>query len=100
MNGVPTENLNEVQVYSDTMCVVDVNYAEDIVTIADFNGFEFQFEGCEDWLEGDLCSVTMCDNGTEKIFDDVILGTRYSGWVEQWGFDIESNQYLYYFDFD
>lgn len=99
-NGVSADNLENVKVYSDTMCVVNVDYETDIVTIADFNGFEFEFEGCEDWFEGDLCSVTMCDNGTPIIFDDIILDTRYSGWVYEWGYDHETKGSLYYFDFD
>ena len=95
----PTE-IENVGFYPTTMVVVNVDYETDLVTIATFSGMEYQFEGCEDWFEGDVCSVLMCDNGTEKIFDDVIVSTRYSGWVESWGYDHESGEPLYYFDFD
>lgn len=99
-NGIASENLETVKIYSNTMCVVEVDYQADEVTIADFNGAEFKFTECGDWLEGDLCSVTMCDNGTDEIYDDIILDTRYSGWTELWGFDIITNEYLYCFYYD
>ena len=45
----------------------------------DNNGFVWQFYGVEDWEEGDICSVIMNHNGTETIFDDIIITTRYGG---------------------
>lgn len=98
ISGVSASNVDNVGVYADTMVVTEVDYEGDVVTIADFNGFEWQFEGCEDWIEGDVCSVLMCDNGTEVIFDDVILSTTYSGWVNEWGW--EDGCPLYTFDFE
>lgn len=98
ISGVSTNNVDNVGVYADTMVVTEVDYEEDVVTIANFNGFEWQFEGCEDWIEGDVCSVLMCDNGTENIFDDVILSTTYAGWVNEWGYD--NGEPLYIFDFE
>lgn len=70
-------------IYSTTTMVTNVDYDTDIVTIQTFSGIEYQFEGCEDWYEGDICTVTMYDNGTpDTIYDDEILQTRYSGWID------------------
>lgn len=56
-----------------------INVENDIVTLEDNNGFTWEFEGAEDWIVGDICTCIMNDNGTEKIFDDVIVQTRYDG---------------------
>lgn len=68
-------------VYPMTAKVVEVNYDEDTVTVETFTGFLFSFEGCEDWAEGDCASLIMDDNGTEKIFDDMIVMAQYGGWT-------------------
>ena len=68
-------------VYPMTAEVVEVNYDEDTVTVETFTGFLFSFEGCEDWAEGDCASLIMDDNGTEKIFDDMIVMAQYGGWT-------------------
>lgn len=67
--------------YAKSAVVTEVNYSADVVTCEDFNGFLWQFEGCEDWLEGDIASMVMFDNGTTSIYDDVILSALYTGWV-------------------
>lgn len=51
-------------VYSIITMVTYVDYDTDVVTIKTFSGIEYQFEGCEDW------------------YDDEILQTRYSGWID------------------
>lgn len=69
--------------YAKSTVVVEVNEDDDIVVVEDFNGFLWEFEGCEDWVVGDICSMVMHNNGTsETIFDDVILDVRYDGWVD------------------
>ena len=57
--------------------VTDVDYKADTVTVTDHNGNEWQFSGCEDWMIGDGCAVVMDDKGTEIIYDDEIVNTRY-----------------------
>jgi len=69
------------EVYPLTAKVTEVNYADDLVTVETFTGFLFSFEGCEDWAEGDCASLIMDDNGTEKIFDDMIIMAQYGGWT-------------------
>lgn len=61
--------------------ITALDYETDTVTVNDGAGFEWQFEGCEDWSVGDLVSMMMYDNGTPKsIFDDVIVLAFWSGW--------------------
>lgn len=68
--------------YPQTFVVGGVDYDTDIVTIVDSNNNEFEFFGCEDWQEGDIVSAIMNDNGTPNdITDDIIVKTKYSGWV-------------------
>ena len=66
-------------IYPLTTIVTEINPEIDVVSITDNNGFVWQFYGVEDWEEGDICSVIMNDNGTENIFDDIIVTTRYGG---------------------
>jgi hypothetical protein len=66
-------------IYPTTMVVTNVNYSTDVVTIETATGFTYQFEGVEDYTEGDLVSCIMYNNKTTNITDDVILSVRYSG---------------------
>lgn len=69
--------------YAKSTVVVEINEDDDIVVVEDFNGFLWEFEGCEDWVVGDICAMVMDNNGTpETIFDDIILNTTYCGWVK------------------
>ena len=61
--------------------VVEINRENGKVVVEDFNGNLWAFEGCEDWMEGDICAMIMSDEGTpETIYDDVIIQARYCGW--------------------
>lgn len=68
------------EIYPETARVVDLNYADDIVTVENFNGFQYTFEGCEDFCLGDGVSLIMDDNDTPKIYDDIIIVAYYCGW--------------------
>lgn len=81
---MPKETEIVINEYPMTTVVTNVNYTTDIVTIQDFNGFEWQFSGCEDWTKGDICSCIMSDNGTPLIFDDEIITVKYDGWFSGW----------------
>ena len=62
--------------------VVEVNRENGEVVVEDFNGNLWAFEGCEDWLEGDICAMIMSDEATpDTIYDDVIIQARYCGWA-------------------
>ena len=67
----------EINVYPLLTTVIEVDRDKDLVTVEDNNGFIWQFEGTDDWEEGDLCNCLMDSQGTEKIFDDEIMMTRY-----------------------
>lgn len=67
----------ETKVYPLLTTVTGVDRDKDLVTVEDNNGFIWQFEGADDWEEGDLCNCLMDSRGTEKIFDDEIIMTRY-----------------------
>lgn len=69
------------EIYPKTAKVIEVNEAEDLVTIETCTGITYTFEGCEDWAEGDGVSLIMDDNGTESILDDCILMAEYTGWT-------------------
>ena len=85
--------------YPATMVVIEVDYENDNVVMADFTDNCWNFKGCEDWSVGDICSVLMCDNGTESIYDDFICETKYSGYVSTWGNrNFEEPQNFYNFD--
>lgn len=70
--------------YALTTKVVELDEENDVVICKDFNGNLWEFYGCEDWAIGDIASLLMSDEGTEKIYDDTILSTRYNGYFEGW----------------
>lgn len=68
-------------IYPRTAVVTDLDYDEDLVICTDCVGFDWVFEGIEDWSEGDVVSLLMWDAGTpDSILDDVILKAYYGGW--------------------
>lgn len=70
-------------IYATTGVVTETDTVNDVVTIEDYNGNLFQFEGVEDYEEGDIVSCIMYNNNTEDITDDVIISCRYSGRIEE-----------------
>ena len=70
--------------YGLTTMVFDVSYATDTVTVEDFNGNLWQFNGVKDWVEGDICTLVMDSKGTAEIKDDTIISVHYSGYFEGW----------------
>jgi len=65
--------------YSKAMIVTELDTANDIVVCEDYNGNLWEFQGVEDWAEGDIVAAIMYDNGTVSIYDDEIVMTRYNG---------------------
>ena len=76
----------QTNVYPLLTTVTEVDRDKDLVTVEDNNGFIWQFEGADDWEEGDLCNCLMDSRGTEKIFDDEIIMTRYESSAKQRSF--------------
>lgn len=74
-------NTTTCEYYALTTVVTNVDYSIDVVACEDSTGNVWEFYGTEDWLEGDVCSMVMCDEGTDNIEDDTIVSTRYSGYT-------------------
>lgn len=66
--------------YAMTCKVVELDDENNLVVLVDANGFEWTWEGIEDWQVGDCASLLMNDNGTAEIFDDTILSMHYNSW--------------------
>ena len=67
--------------YPRTAFVSELNYVEDVVTVTDCVGYDWQFYGCEDWEVGDMVSMIMGDNGMPNyIKDDIIVDYQYGGY--------------------
>ena len=69
-------------IYPRAYIVVDVNDAENLVTISDANGFTYEFEGVEDYMTGDIVACIMYSGTDDYIFDDEIIYHRYTGHIE------------------
>lgn len=93
----------DVNIYPTTACVIAVNYNENdkgnAVVVTTFSDIKYVFYTNEpdEWLPGDIVALTMSDNGTEDVLDDAIIEYRYTGWVEQWAYDINLLDYKYKF---
>lgn len=72
----------EWDLYPLLTVVTEIDRSIDKVTVTDNTGYEWSFYGCEDWQLNDICTLLMDSRKTEKIYDDVIVQTRYSGSVE------------------
>lgn len=98
-NGANVATIKDAGFYSTSMAIVKLDYDTDTVTCMDFNGNLWEYTGIEDASIGDLEAVTMCDNATPNtIYDDIILDTRCSGWVYEWGYDTTTKQPLITFE--
>ena len=70
-------------VYSLSTVVTGLDRERDIVTVEELDGSNvWTFYGVEDWEINDICSLTMFNNNTPKIYDDIIIGTTYGGNLE------------------
>lgn len=62
--------------YSQVLEVVEIE--NDLIYLVDWDGNEWIWEGAEDWEIGDFAAATMNTNGTEIIYDDIIVSLRYT----------------------
>lgn len=81
--GIMSTMVSTAHIYPLYSVVTEVDKENDIVTVTDFNGNDWQFSGCEDWECGNIASLIMHDNGTPDIYDDIIIKAEYNGWVER-----------------
>ena len=68
-----------IMTYQLDTVVTEVDRTNDIVTVTDESGNQWEFTECEDWMEGDCCRLTMSNNGTIAITDDIITDVQYTG---------------------
>lgn len=79
-SNIEVKQTNKTQDYYPMSTTVrEVDRKKDIVTVENNNGEQFQFTGVEDWQLGDICSLMLDNNGTENIYDDIIIKTIYDG---------------------
>ena len=82
VSNAPVQN---VEIYAKTTVVIEVNYEDDVVVVADMMKREWSFSGTEDWIEGDIASLLMSNNGTtDTCYDDIVLDARYDGWIDDY----------------
>ena len=62
--------------------VVEIDNERDAVVVEDFNGNLWEFYGAEDLEVNDIIVCVMYTNLTNIIYDDVIVMTRYSGYIK------------------
>lgn len=67
--------------YAQVLKVVEIE--GDLVYMVDWNGNEWIWEGAEDWDVEDFAIATMNTNGTEVIYDDIIVRLRYTRIAER-----------------
>lgn len=67
----------EPTTYTRKAVVLELDWAEDLVTCVDTEGNEWAFYGIEDLALCDLLELTMDTKGTEEIEDDEITALRY-----------------------
>ena len=65
--------------YAKSGVVTFVDRTEDRVCFTDNQGEIWEFESSDDWEVDDLVACVMNDNGTDEIFDDIVISVKYEG---------------------
>ena len=68
--------------YATVGRVVGYDIPSDTLYIVTEDGNLWEYDGIEDWMYNDFCSMVFCDNGTDTIEDDEIVYMRYIGYFE------------------
>lgn len=68
--------------YAQTGIITEINRHSDFVTVTVANGNKFSFYGAMDYEEGDFCSMVMDSCGTEYVYDDIVIDTKYDGYLQ------------------
>lgn len=81
-----TSHAASLTLYPEMGMVVEIEETDDtenLITVEVGNGNLFSFyDAEEDWLLGDFCAMIMDSKGTEIVYDDEIVSTKYCGFVE------------------
>jgi hypothetical protein len=67
--------------YAKQGIITAIDTAHDTVTFTDFQGNNWDFYGTEDWRENDVIAAIMDTQGTDLIYDDVIISVTYQGYA-------------------
>lgn len=67
--------------YPAVATVIEVNNDANLVCCVDSDGEVWTFDGAMGWFSGDVVALLMDSNGTDIVYDDVIVSTRYCGSV-------------------
>ena len=65
--------------YPTTFVVAEIDNENDLVSLVDYNGNEWLWEGAEDLEVFDVVAAIMNDGETSSIYDDEIVEIRYCG---------------------
>lgn len=65
--------------YPQGFIVTEVDHEADTIILTTATGYDYIWEGAEDWQEGDQVSAIMNDRGTPSILDDSIICIKYVG---------------------
>jgi len=74
------------ELYPSCGVVVEIDYTNNIITVEDFNGNLWGYEGIEDFFIGDIVAMIFDDMRSEIIYDDCILSIRYCGYCDSMQF--------------
>ena len=77
--SMTTETATETaSIYAKTAKVVYLDYNTDLVTVQDNKGFLWCFYGIGSYQINDYVKLTMSNNNTDIIFDDIIISIQYT----------------------
>ena len=79
MTGTTATRTTETGLYPRSGIVTRIDADADVVEWTDGAGLVWSMTGVDDWMIGDGIAAIMDDNGTETIYDDVIVSARYAG---------------------
>lgn len=65
--------VGKTETYSDIFTVIGVSEITNLVTVENYEGNLYEFEGIEGWSIADNCTAVMSDNGTEYKQDDKVI---------------------------
>lgn len=67
------------EMYAKSGVITLVDRTEDRVCFTDRMGEVWEFESADDWEIDDHVACVMSDNGTDEIYDDIVINVKYEG---------------------
>ena len=69
----------QTEYYAKSGIITLVDRTEDRVCFTDHQRLYWEFESADDWKVNDLVACIMSNNGTENIYDDIVINVKYEG---------------------